>query len=113
MLSAALLSKIRIVAGPIPFQSVRFQLGLSQNPLYGGLAEPQLVGQFPAGPVRAAVRWLLLHSPDHAGLHLRRRGTRLAALLSAFQPRQSLRSNRILQRATVGKLMLRRLAISR
>ena len=64
--------KIRIVAGHIPFQSVGFQLGLGQNSLHRGLAERQLLGQFPAGPVRAAVRRLLLRSPDHAGLHLRR-----------------------------------------
>ncbi len=63
--------EIRIVAGHIPFQPRRFQSSLSQNPLYGGLAEPQLVGQFPAGPVGAAVPGLLLYSPDHPGLHRR------------------------------------------
>jgi hypothetical protein len=81
--------EIRIVAGHIPFQSVRFQLGLGQNSLHRGLAERQLARQFTAGPVRAAVPWLLQHSPDHAGLHLRRCRTRLASLMTAFQARQS------------------------
>jgi hypothetical protein len=76
--------KIRIVTGHIPFQSVRFQLRLRQDPLHRGLAETQLARQFPAGPVRTAVLRLLLHSPDHAGLHLRRCGPRLAALMTAL-----------------------------
>src|SRR5215813_8336376 len=105
--------KIRIVAGHIPFQSVGFQLGLGQNSLHRGLAERQLLGQFPAGPVRAAVRRLLLRSPDHAGLHLRRCGTWLAALMTAFQARQSVSFEAIFQRATVGKLVFRFLAIWR
>ena len=81
--------KIRIIAGHVPFQSVRFQLRLRQNPLHRGLAEAQLARQFPAGPVRAAVPWFLLHSPDHVGLDLGRCGTRLTALMTALQPRPS------------------------
>jgi hypothetical protein len=80
--------EIRIVANPIRFPPMRFQLGLGQNPRDGGLAESQRVGQFPAGPVGAAVLGLLLHSPDHSCLHRRRSRTRLAALVAAFQARQ-------------------------
>jgi hypothetical protein len=79
--------KIGIVASHIAFQSVGFQLRLGQNPLHRGFAERQIARQFPAGPVRAAVPWWLLHSPDHAGLHLRRRCPRLAAQMTAFQAR--------------------------
>jgi hypothetical protein len=73
--------KIRILAGHIPSQSVRFQLRLGQNPLHRGLAEAQLVRQFSTGPVGAAVSRFLLHSPSHPRLHGRRGRTRLAALM--------------------------------
>ena len=76
--------EIRIVAGPIPFQSMRFQLRLGQNPLHRGFAETLLVRQFSAGPVGAAVSRFLLQSPDHPRLHCGRGRTRLAALMTAF-----------------------------
>src|SRR6202167_4046504 len=67
--------KIRIVIGHIPFQSMRFQLRLRQNPLHRGLAEAQLTRQFPAGPVRAAV----LSGPCTLGLSKNASGSSLHA----------------------------------
>jgi hypothetical protein len=81
--------EVRIVAGQIVLQTVWLQARLGQNPLHGRLAHAQLAGQFPAGPVGAAVVRFLLYSPHHTRLHRGRRRSRPAAFVTRVESGQS------------------------
>src|SRR5258706_4955722 len=64
---------------------MRSQLRLRQNALYRRLADAHFLAQLAARPMGAAIGWFLSSSPDHTGLHGRRRPARLASLMPALQ----------------------------
>jgi hypothetical protein len=103
-------SEGRVVARQLRFQTVWLQASLGQDALHGRLADAQLLGQFPARPVRTSVVRFLLHPPHDPvldGLRLPY-GGRLP-----FGPVNRCCSKRVLQRAMVAALVCILVSISR
>ena len=67
MMSAALASKVRIVAGHIAFQPMRLQASLFPDPMHGVFADAQGCGKLATTPVSGTILRLLAGSRENPG----------------------------------------------
>ena len=70
-MSAALVFKLRIVAGHVALQAVRPQASLGPDAMHGVFTDAQRRGQLTAAPVRGTIAGFLASGPQNAGAQKR------------------------------------------